>query len=71
VRAGRARGVVLHGGEEIRARVVVSNLDPAATFLRLVEEKELDPGFVSAIRNYRTEGTSLKMNWRSTACRTF
>ena len=62
VRAGRARGVVLKNGEEIPARVVVSNLDPASTFLRLIEEKELDAEFVSAIRNYRSEGTSLKMN---------
>src|SRR6185503_10514169 len=46
VRAGRARGVVLDSGEEILARVVVSNLDPVVTFLRLVEEKELEPDFV-------------------------
>ena len=62
VRAGRTRGVVLRGGEEIPARVVVSNLDPSATFLRLVEEKELPPDFVSSIRRFRIEGTSLKMN---------
>ena len=62
VRAGRARGVVLSGGEEIRARVVASNLDPVATFLHLVEEKELDAEFISAMRHYRTEGTSLKIN---------
>ena len=61
-RAGRARGVVLRGGEEIPARVVVSNLDPVLTFRRLVEEKELPPDFVSAIRRFRIEGTSLKMN---------
>src|SRR5579859_1038716 len=62
VRGGRARGVVLQGGEEIAAPVVVSNLDPVATFLRLLEEKELDPDFLSAMRRFRIEGTSLKMN---------
>ena len=62
VRAGRARGVVLQGGEEIPGRVVVSNLDPVVTFLRLVDEKELDTDFVSAMRRFRIEGTSLKMN---------
>src|SRR5438552_13685440 len=41
VRAGRARGVVLQGGEESRARVVVSNLDPVATFVRLGDERAL------------------------------
>ena len=30
VRDGRARGVVLEGGEEIEAALVASNLDPAA-----------------------------------------
>src|SRR5207249_11327887 len=62
VRDGRARGVVLQGGEEIMARVVASNLDPVATFRRLVDEKDLDPDFVAAMRRFRIEGTSLKMN---------
>lgn len=62
VRDGKARGVVLAGGEEIEARVVVSNLDPHATFLRLLEERDLDPEFRAAIRRFRIEGTSLKMN---------
>ncbi|MCL4401852.1 MAG: NAD(P)/FAD-dependent oxidoreductase, partial [Acidobacteria bacterium] len=42
IRDGRARGVVLAGGEEIEAGIVASNLDPHVTFLRLVEERELD-----------------------------
>jgi phytoene dehydrogenase-like protein len=62
VRGGEARGVVLAGGEEIEARVVASNLDPHQTFLRLIDPKELDVEFVNAIRHFRTEGTSLKMN---------
>jgi phytoene dehydrogenase-like protein len=37
VEDGRAVGVALRSGEEIRARVVVSNLDKAATLLRLVD----------------------------------
>lgn len=62
VRDGRAKGVVLEGGEEIDASVVISNADPHVTFLRLVEESALDPEFVAAIRRFRIEGTSLKMN---------
>ena len=62
VRAGSAAGVVLEGGEEIRARVVVSNADPKRTFLSLVDGRDLEPEFVRAIRNYRSEGTSLKIN---------
>jgi phytoene dehydrogenase-like protein len=63
VREGRARGVVLEGGEEIEAAVVASNLDPRVTFLRLLEERELPPDFVTAIRRFRTEGTSCKINF--------
>ena len=62
IREGRARGVVLKGGERIEAALVISNLDPRRTFLSLVGEAELDPDFVKAIRHYRSEGTSLKMN---------
>ncbi|MGH9673760.1 MAG: phytoene desaturase family protein, partial [Bryobacteraceae bacterium] len=62
VEGGRARGVVIEGGEQIRARLVASNLDPRLTFLRLVEEKHLPEDFLSGIRRFRSEGTSLKMN---------
>jgi len=36
---GRARGVVLKGGEEVRARVMVSNADPKVTFLSLLDAR--------------------------------
>jgi phytoene dehydrogenase-like protein len=62
VRAGRARGVVLESGEEIAAATVASNLDPKLTFLRLLDPKDLDAEFVRAIRNFRIEGTSCKIN---------
>ncbi len=62
VQNGRAFGVILENGEEIRAKIVASNLDPKLTFLKLLEAKELDPEFRTAIEHYRVEGTSLKMN---------
>ncbi len=62
VRNGAATGVVLEGGEEIAGRIVASNLDPKATFLRLLEERDLPPEFVAAIRHFRSEGTSCKIN---------
>ena len=62
VRDGRARGVALESGEEIEAAAVASNLDPKATFLRLVEESDLDPEFRAAIVRFRIEGTSAKIN---------
>ena len=62
MRGGRAQGVVLENGEEIEAATVASNLDPKVTFLRLLEEKHLDGEFVAAIRRFRIEGTSCKIN---------
>ncbi|SPF33819.1 FAD dependent oxidoreductase [Candidatus Sulfopaludibacter sp. SbA4] len=62
VRGGRAWAVVLESGEEIEGGAIASNLDPKITFLRLVEERHLDPEFVAAIRHFRIEGTSCKIN---------
>src|SRR5580693_216635 len=62
VRSGRAYAVVLENGEEIEGGAIASNLDPKLTFLRLVDERDLDPVFVTAIRHFRIEGTSCKIN---------
>ena len=61
-RNGRAAGVVLESGEEIEAGAVASNLDPKLTFLHLCDERDLPADFVSAIRLFRIEGTSCKIN---------
>jgi phytoene dehydrogenase-like protein len=62
LRHGRAEGVALATGEEVRAKVVASNLDPKKTFLELLDPSDLPPDFVDDIRKFRVEGTSLKMN---------
>jgi phytoene dehydrogenase-like protein len=62
VRDGRAAGVVLDSGEEIPGRAVVSNADPRLTFLELVDPVELDPGFLTKVRNYRARGTVAKVH---------
>jgi phytoene dehydrogenase-like protein len=62
VRDGRVAGVVLDDGSEIPARAVVSNADPRRTFLGLIDPVELDPGFLTRIRNYRCPATSAKIN---------
>jgi phytoene dehydrogenase-like protein len=59
---GKARGVVLENGEEIRARLVVSAADPRRTFLGLVDEKHLPGPFVESIRRFRFRGSSAKVN---------
>jgi phytoene dehydrogenase-like protein len=62
VKSGRAAGVVLASGEEIDARVVVSNADPRRTFLSLVGESHFDPSFVAQVRRYKYRGSSGKVN---------
>ena len=59
---GKARTVVLSDGEEIPARVIVSNADLRHTFLRLVDPTDLDPDFLNKIRNYRSQGAAAKVN---------
>src|SRR5262245_23840489 len=62
VKNGRATGVALDSGEEIRARAVISNADPRSTFLALVGEAHLPGEFVEALRRYRFRGASGKVN---------
>ncbi len=62
VRDGRARGVILEDGSEIRARVVLSNADPKRTFLGMVEEKDLPTEFVHAIHGIKMDGPCAKVN---------
>ena len=61
-RNGRVTGVALDRGEEIAARIVLSNADPKRTFLGLVEPGALDAPFLSAIRRYRCDGPIMKIN---------
>jgi phytoene dehydrogenase-like protein len=62
VERGRALGVALQGGEEIRARRVVSGADPRRTFLELVGTAHLPTDFVEALGRYRYRGASGKVN---------
>jgi len=62
VRNGQATGVVLDSGEEIRARVVVSGLDPKRTFLQLLESRELPIELVESISRFKFRGSSGKVN---------
>ncbi len=59
---GAASGLVLSTGEEIKARVVISNADPKRTLLGLVEPQHLQPSFLQKLQHYRTNGTVAKVN---------
>ena len=62
VRDGRALGVRMADGSTIHARVILSNLDPKRTFLKLLEPSSLPQDFVHAIRRFNIEGSSGKVN---------
>jgi phytoene dehydrogenase-like protein len=61
-RQGRAMGVVLSSGEEIQARLVISNADPRRTFLTMTNEQDLEPEFLEQIKNVKFNGCSMKIN---------
>ena len=62
VESGRATGVALEDGEEIRSAAVLSNADPKTTLLGLVGPGDVPERFAAALRAYRCEGTSMKIN---------
>ncbi len=62
VQNGRATGVVLENGDEIRARRVISNMDVKRTMLRHVSETELPPEYLASVRRFKTRGSSGKLN---------
>lgn len=57
-----ATGVSLESGEDLEARVVVSSIDPAQTFLRLIDPTELNPEFVRAVKNIKYRGVCAKVH---------
>jgi phytoene dehydrogenase-like protein len=59
---GRAVGVRLENGTEIRASLVVSAVDPRTTFLRLVDPLDLMPEFCGRVLHYRSAGNVAKIN---------
>jgi phytoene dehydrogenase-like protein len=59
---GRAVGVALEDGTELRASAVVSNADANVTFLKLLDPRELPPDFVDAVRAIDYTSPSLKIN---------
>jgi phytoene dehydrogenase-like protein len=62
VEAGRAVGVVLENGEEIRAQVVVSTLHPKTAFLEQVGAEYLPDDFVSDIEHWKSRSGVVKIN---------
>src|SRR5208337_1831489 len=62
VKNGRASGVALKSGEEIRFTVVSSSVDPHLTFEVFLEPKDLPADFLESVRRYKFRGSSGKVN---------
>ena len=62
VEKGRAAGVVTESGETMRAKIVVSNLNPKLLFTRLVDPAVLDADFLRRIHNWRCGSGTFRMN---------
>jgi phytoene dehydrogenase-like protein len=59
---GKAIGVVLKGGEEIRAKTVVSSVDPKLTFMKMLGPDDTPPEFMDHLRKFKLRGSSGKVN---------
>jgi phytoene dehydrogenase-like protein len=62
VQGGRAVGVALENGEELRAPVVVTTIHPKIAFLDLIDRHELPPEFVRDIEVWKTRSGVVKIN---------
>jgi phytoene dehydrogenase-like protein len=62
VRDGRAVGVALESGEEIRAETILSSVDSRRTFVDLLEPGTLEPSFEDEVRRFKFRGSSGKVN---------
>jgi phytoene dehydrogenase-like protein len=62
VKNGRAVGVALEDGEEIYAKIVVSNLDAKRTFTKVMDKNDLPEGIYERAKNFKIRGSSGKVN---------
>lgn len=62
VRGGKTTGVALRNGDEYRAPIVVSNLDPKRTFLDIMDARDLPAAVVKKAENFKIRGSSGKLN---------
>jgi phytoene dehydrogenase-like protein len=62
VENGRAAGVVLDNGDELRAKVVVSTVHPKIAFLEHLGAEHLPADFVSDIEHWKSRSGVVKIN---------
>jgi phytoene dehydrogenase-like protein len=62
VHNGKAEGVRLENGEELRAAAVLSNADPKRTFFQFCADADLDKNFLKRIAQFKTDSAVIKIN---------
>ena len=62
VKNRRTLGVALENGDELRSRIVVSNLDAKRTFTRIMDKHDLPNGIYEKARHFKIRGSSGKVN---------
>ena len=62
IKNGKAVGVALENGDEIRADTVISALDPRRTYFDLVGKEHLDSEVATQVGHYKFRGSSGKVN---------
>src|SRR5690606_37034628 len=62
IRDGRATGVITTAGDELSAKIVLSNADPKRTYQRLVDPKQLPDVFRRDIDAIQIESPVVKIN---------
>ncbi len=59
---GRVGGVVLEGGEELSAPLVVTTVHPKLAFLQMLDRRDLPADFVADIERWNTRSGTVKIN---------
>lgn len=62
VKGGKAAGVILENGDEVQAKIVVSNLDAKRTFTKIVNKEDLPEDIYYRAKNFKFRGSSGKVN---------
>ena len=62
VENGRATGVETDSGERFSSWLVVSNVDPKTTIMKLVETKNVETGFANRVHHIRMRGNAAKLH---------
>jgi phytoene dehydrogenase-like protein len=71
VERDRAVGVILEDGETVRAKYVVSNVNPKLLYTRLLPADALPAPFLDRIKNWRNGSGTFRMNVALTALPSF